>query len=136
ASTTCSWLPWDFMPCPACSTAADRSPWGRCSGRREARASSTRLIAPARFARLNSIRGVPCESLGERPRAAAGSLQARPTRGSNHGSTATRGPDLPDRGRWHDEAEPHGWDGLGVVLGRLAARLDEQHAAALCLPLP
>ena len=49
---------------------------------------------------------------------------------------ATRGPHLPDRRRRDAEAEPHRRDGLGLGLGRLAARLDGRHAAAVRLSLP
>ena len=34
------------------------------------------------------------------------------------------------------QAQPHGWDGMGMGLGRLAARLDERDAAAVCVSLP
>ena len=53
-----------------------------------------------------------------------------------HGSRSTRGRDLSDRRRRDAEAEPHGWDGMGMGLGRLAARLDERDAASICLSLP
>src|SRR5947209_2055667 len=69
-------------------------------------------------------------------RSAADRSRQNEVGGPIYGANATRGPDLSDRGRRHDEAEPHGWDRLGVVLGRLAARLDEQHTASLCVPLP
>ena len=56
--------------------------------------------------------------------------------GRLYGSPATRSPHLPDHGRQHDEEEPYRRDGVGLVLGGLAADLDEQHAAALRLPMP